>query len=303
VVGRALAPDTAPPLDTGLPDDPGHAAGLARTLVAKKWDYSQRRRPGRPPTAAAVKALVLRMAAENPGWGHRRIHGELTRLGHKMAASTVWNILNQAGTDPAPRRSGPTWKQFLTAQAEHIVAVDFLHVDTVNLKRIYALVMLEHGTRRAHLLGVTANPTGPWTTQAARNLMDTNMNTKGRKFLIRDRGSQFTDAFDAVFADAGLRVLKSPPQAPKANAHCERLIGTLRREVLDRTLILNEAHLRRTLTRYLEHYNRHRPHRALSQLCPSQAEAGPPRPIDLAEHRVHRTAVLGGLINEYQIAS
>jgi hypothetical protein len=268
------------------------------------WDYIQRRQPGRPPTAAAVKALILHMAAENPGWGHRRIHGELTRLGHTMAASTVWNILNQEGIDPAPRRSGPTWKQFLTAEAEQIVAVDFLHVDTINLTRIYALVMLEHGTRRAHLLGITANPTGPWTTQAARNfLMDTDMETPNRKFLIRDRGSQFTDAFDAVFTDAGLRVLKTPPQGPKANAHCERFIGTLRRELLDRTLILNEQHLRRTLTRDLKHYNEHRPHRALNQHCPSQAETGPPHPIDLAEHRVHRTAVLGGLINEYHIAS
>ncbi|WUH89837.1 integrase core domain-containing protein [Streptomyces sp. NBC_00433] len=132
--------------------------------------------------------------------------------------------------------------------------------------------------------------------------MDTR-ETPNRKFLIRDPGSQFTDAFDAVFTDAGLRVLKSPPQTPKANAHCERFIGTLRRELLDQTLILSERHLRRTLTRYLEHYNEHRPHRALSQLCPSQAETGPPRPIDPAEQRVHRTAVLGGLINEYQIAS
>ncbi|WUH90431.1 integrase core domain-containing protein [Streptomyces sp. NBC_00433] len=207
------------------------------------------------------------------------------------------------GIDPAPRRTGPTWKQFLTAQAEHIVSVDFLHVDTINLTRIYALVLLEHRNRRAHLLGVTANPTGPWTTQAARNFLMDTMDTPNRKFLIRDRGSQFTDAFDAVLTDAGLRVLKSPPQTPKANAHCERFIGTLRRELLDQTLILNERHLRRTLTSYLEHYNEHRPHRALSQLCPSQAETRPPRPIDLAEHQVHRTAVLGGLINEYQIAS
>jgi transposase InsO family protein len=133
--------------------------------------------------------------------------------------------------------------------------------------------------------------------------MDSDMTTKGRKFLIRDRGGQFTDAFGALAAAAGLRVLKGPPQVPKANAQCERFIGTLRRELLDRTLILNERLLRRTLTRYLEHYNGHRPHRAVSQLCPSQADAGPPRPINLAEHQVHRTAVLGGLINEYQIAS
>ncbi|WP_327090387.1 transposase [Nonomuraea sp. NBC_01738] len=131
--------------------------------------------------------------------------------------------------------------------------------------------------------------------------MDTD--TTKLKFLIRDRAGQFTDAFDTVFADAGLRVLKSPSQAPKANAHCERMIGTLRRELLDRMLILNEWHLRRTLTRYLEHYNRAWPHRGLGQLSPSQAETGPPSPVDLASHRVHRRTILGGLVNEYQIAS
>lgn len=287
-----------------FPITPATLMAWHRKLVARKWDYSQRRRPGRPPTAAAVRALILRMAAENPGWGLRRIHGELSRLGHKVAASTVWNILNQSEADPAPRRSGPTWKQFLTAQAEHILAVDFLHVDTINLTRIYALVILELGTRRTHLLGVTANPTGTWTTQAARNfLLDHDMNTTGHKYLIRDRGSQFTDALDSVFADVGVRILKSPPQAPKANAHCERFIGTLRRELLDRTLILNERHLHRTLTGYLKHYNEHRPHRSLRQLCPLQAEGVPPSPVDLAEHHIHRRPVLGGLINEYQIAN
>ncbi|WP_218041101.1 integrase core domain-containing protein [Acrocarpospora macrocephala] len=189
----------------------------------------------------------------------------------------------------------------LTAQAEHIVAVDFLHVDTIDLKRLYALVMLEHGSRRGHLLGVTANPTGLWCTQAARNFLMA-ADTTNLKFLIRDRGGQFTDAFDAVFADAGICVLSSPPQAPKANAHCERIIGTLRRELLDHMLILNEQHLRRILSRYLEHYNTARPHRSIAQLCPAQAEAGPPSPIDLANHRVDRRLILGGLISEYQIA-
>ncbi|MEV0830124.1 integrase core domain-containing protein [Nonomuraea rubra] len=284
-----------------FPITPATLLAWHRQLVAKKWDYSQRRSPGRPPTATAVRALVLRMAADNPTWGHRRIHGELTRLGHTIAASTVWNILHRAGIDPAPRRNGPTWKQFLAAQAERIVAVDFLHVDTVNLKRLYALVMIEHSSRRAHLLGVTAHPTGPWTTQAARNfLMGTDMTNI--KFLVHDRAGQFIDAFDAVFADSGLRVLKSPPQAPKANAHCERIIGTLRRELLDRTLVLDERHLRRILTQYLEHYNTARPHRSLEQLCPSQAETGPPSPVDLAGHQVRRRTILGGLINEYQIA-
>ncbi|MEU6787243.1 integrase core domain-containing protein [Nonomuraea angiospora] len=160
-------------------------------------------------------------------------------------------------------------------------------MDTINLKRLYALVMIEHGSRRAHLLGVTAHPTGPWTAQAARNFL-IGADTANMKFLVHDRAGQFTAAFDAVFADSGLRVLKSPPQAPKANAYCERIIGTLRRELLDRTLVLHERHLRRILTQYLEHYNTARPHRSLGQLCPSQAETGPPSPADLAAHRVHR---------------
>ncbi|WP_198168456.1 integrase core domain-containing protein [Herbidospora yilanensis] len=168
-------------------------------------------------------------------------------------------------------------------------------MDTVHIQRLYALVMLEHGSRRTHLLGVTTNPTGQWTAQAARNfLMDSDIDSTKLKFLIRDRAGQFTSSFDAVFADAGLRILTSPPQAPKANAHCERIIGTLRRELLDRMLILNECHLRRTLTRYLQHYNTTRPHRSIGQLSPSQADAGPPTMIDLANHRVHRKTILGG---------
>jgi transposase InsO family protein len=197
----------------------------------------------------------------------RRVQGELVRLGHPIAASTVWQILHDAGVDPAPRRTGPTWKQFLTAQARGILAIDFVHVDTVLLRRIYALIVIEHGTRRVHLGGITANPDGGWTAQAARNfLMDLSQLTTSFKFLIRDRAGQFTDAFDAVFTAAGVRILASPPQAPKANAICERIIGTLRREVLDRSLIVNEHHLHQVLTEYLRHYNTARPHRALGQL-------------------------------------
>jgi transposase len=169
-----------------------------RRLVTRKWDYTSRRRPGRPSTAAAIRKLVIRIAAENPAWGHRRVQGELVRLGHPIAASTVWQILHDAGIGPAPRRSGPTWKQFLTAQARGILAVDFVHVDTVLLRRIYALIVIEHGTRRARLAGITANPDGAWTTQAARNiLMDLSQRTASLKFLIRDRAGQFTTALDA----------------------------------------------------------------------------------------------------------
>jgi len=274
-----------------------------RRLVAGKWDYASRRRPGRPSTAAAVRKLVIGMATDNPAWGHRRVQGELVRLGHPIAASTVWQILHDAGIDPASRRLGPTWKQFLTAQARGMLAVDFVHVDTVLLRRVYALIVIEHGSRRVHLAGITSNPDGAWTTQAARNfLMDLGQLTDSVKFLIRDRAGQFTSSFDAVFTAAGMRILASPPQARRANAICERMIGTLRRELLDRVLIVNEHHLRRVLTEYLRHYNAARPHRALGQLAPAQAHARPPQ-INLAKYRIRRKQVLGGLTHEYQIAA
>ena len=259
-----------------------------RRLATRKWDYTSRRRPGRPSTAAAIRKLVIRIATGNPTWGHRRVQGELVKLGHPIASSTVWQILHAARIGPAPRRTGPAWKQFLTTQARGILAVDFVPVDTVLLRRVYALVVIEHGTRRACLAGITANPDGAWTTQAARNfLMDPGQLPTSVKFLIRDRAGQFTGCFDAVFTAAGIRILASPPQAPRANAICERMIGTLRREVFDRLLIVNEHHLRRVLTGYLLHYNTARPHRALGQLAPAQADTRPPQ-INLAEHRIRR---------------
>jgi putative transposase len=275
-----------------------------RRLVTRKWDYTSRRRPGRPSTAAAISRLVIRIATDNRTWGHRRVQGELVKLGHPIASSTVWQILHAAGIDPAPRRTGPTWKQFLTAQARGIVAVDFIQVDTVLLRRLYALIVIEHGTRRVHLAGITANPDGGWTTQAARNfLMDLGQRAASVRFLIRDRAGQFTGSFDAVFTAEGIRILVSPPQAPRANAICERIIGTLRRELFDRLLMVNEHHLRQVLTEYLLHYNTTRPHRALGQLAPGQADTWPPKPINLADYRIRRKQVLGGLTHEYQIAA
>ena len=168
-----------------------------RRLAASKYDMSNGRKPGRPPTVPGIARLVVRLAKENPLWGHRRIHGELAKLGVMVAPSTVWEILRAAGIDPAPRRAGPTWRQFLHAQAAGILAVDFLHVDTVLLKRLYVLVFIEHGTRRMHLGGVTANPTGEWTVQQARNLaMSFGERFEGIKFLLRDRGSNFTASFE-----------------------------------------------------------------------------------------------------------
>ena len=172
---------------------PATLLGWHRRLVARTWDYSSRRGSGRPSTAAAIRKLVVRIATENPTWGHRRVQGELVSLGHPIAASTVWQIMHDAGIGPAPRRTGPTWKQFLTAQARGILALDFVHVDTVLLRRVYALIVIEHGTRRVHLAGITASPDGAWTTQAARNvLMDLGYRAASARFLIRDRAGQFT---------------------------------------------------------------------------------------------------------------
>jgi len=286
-----------------FPVTPATLLAWHRRLAARKWDYTSHRRPGRPATAAGIRQLVIRIAAENPTWGHRRVQGELVRLGHLIAASTIWQILHDAGTGPAPRRTGPTWKQFLTVQARGILAADFVHADTVLLRRIYALIIIEHGTRRAHLAGITARPDGAWTTQAARNfLMDIGQHADPARFLIRDRTGQFTESSGAVFTAAGIRILPSPPQAPKANAICEPMIGTLRREVPGRLLILGERHLRQVLTEYLQHYNTARPHRTLHQLAPAQAGTPPPQ-IDPTRHRIRRKQVLGGLTSDYPTAA
>ena len=178
-------------------------------LLARRWTYPHRS-PGRPPTAPPIRVLVLRMAHENPRWGYRRIQGELVGLGHSVAASTVWKILKEAGLDPAPRRAGPTWRQFLSAQAHAILAIDFAHVDTVFLRRLYILVVIEHDRRRVHLAGITAHPTGDWVTQQARNLlMDLGQHADRFRFLIRDRDSKFTAAFDAVFSGADIRIIRT----------------------------------------------------------------------------------------------
>jgi putative transposase len=205
-----------------------------RQLIAWHWTFLHTR-PGRPPVDRQLRELVLRLAAENPTWGHRRVQGELVRLGYQIAASTVWKILHQAGINPAPRRAGPTWQQFLTAQAHTILACDFFTVDTVLLKRLYVLFFIELATRQVHVAGVTAHPTGAWVAQQARNLlMGLDQRAEGLRFLLRDRDAKFSAVFDTVFTAAGIEVLKTPPQAPRANAFAERWVGTVRRKCTDR---------------------------------------------------------------------
>jgi transposase InsO family protein len=240
--------------------------------------------------------LVLRLASENSSWGYRRIQGELAGLGYPIAASTVWSILKRAGIDPAPRRDGPTWRQFLVAQAQGILATDFFCVDTLLGQRLYVLFFLEHATRRVHLLGVTANPSGAWVAQQARNLlMDLGERVAAFQFLIRDRDAKFTDVFDAVFTSEGIRILRTPVRAPRANAIAERWIGTVRRELLDRILILNRRHLEDVLAEYTTHFNQHRPHRALQHAAPLR----PLPPSSQPDRCLRRRDRLGGLIHEY----
>jgi putative transposase len=276
-----------------------------RRLVAGKYDTSKRRTPGRPPTGPGITRLVVRLAKENPLRGHRRIHGELTKLGVTVAPSTVWEILHAAGTDPAPRRPGPTWRRFLHAQAAGILAVDFLHVDTVLRKRLYVLVFIEHGTRRMHLGGITANPTGEWTVQQARNpALGLDERFADINFLIRDRGSNFTRAFDAVFQATGARILRTAVQAPRMNAICERLVGTLRRELPDRMLILGERHLRAVLAEYQAHYKTARPHQGIAQRVPDDEPDAPRATVTgIDTQQIRRRPVLDGLINEYAHAA
>jgi transposase InsO family protein len=288
-----------------FPVTPATLLAWHRRLAAKKYDTSRQRRPGRPPATPDIRRLMLHLARENPLWGHRRIQGEPVKLGIAVAPSTVWEILHAAGIDPAPRRAGPAWQQFLRAQAAGIAAAGFLHVDTVLLKRLYVLVFIEHGTRRMHIGGVTADPTGEWTAQQARNLALTLGERFGDfRFLIRDRGSNFTASFDPVFQAAGTRILLSAVQAPRMNAICERLVGTLRREILDRTVILGQAHLRAVLAEYPTHYNGARPHQAIRQQAPDgDRDSARATVTDLDIGRIRRRRILNGLINEYTHAA
>jgi putative transposase len=272
-----------------------------RDIVRRRWAVrSTHGKSGRPATRRNVKALVLRLARENPSWGYRRIHGELAGLGVKVAASTAWEILKNAGIDTAPRRCGPTWSQFLHSQAETILACDFFTADLLDGTQAYVLAVIEHASRRIRILGITLHPTGEWTAQRARNLlMDLDEQARGVKFMIRDRGSNFTAAFDAVLADAGIQTVLCNVRPPRMNAIAKRWIGGCR-ELLDRTLIWNQSHLRQILRQYETHHNQHRPHRSLDAAAPLKPL---PRPVDLEQYRVRRQARVSGLINEYRLVA
>jgi transposase InsO family protein len=266
-----------------------------RELVRRKWTYRRKDLGGRPTIPAEIVGLILRLARENPRWGHRRIQGELSKLGHAVSASAVRAALRRHRVPPAPQRCrATTWRQFVRAHKDQLLACDFFTVETLWLTTLHVLFFLEVGTRRVHLAGCTAHPTAAWVTQQARNLCWTLQETgTWPQLLIHDRDAKFPPAFDTVFAAEGVEVVRTPYRAPKANAYAERWVRSVRGECLDHLLIVNEAHLRHVLAAYVTHYNEARPHQGLRQQTPVPfapcARAGP----------VRRRDVLGGLIHEY----
>jgi transposase InsO family protein len=279
---------------------PGTVLRWHRRLITRKWTYPNR--IGRPPVAAEITTLIAQLATENKGWGYQRIQGELLKLGYRVSASTIRRVLKALRIPPVPqRRTDATWRRFLHTQAATMLAIDFFHVDcAVTLHRLYCLFVMEVGSRYVHILGLTANPDGPWTTQQIRNLlMDLGDRATAFRFLVRDRAGQFSAAFDAVLAEAGIEVVKIPPRSPRANSYAERFVLTARTELTDQMLIFGQRHLRTTLAEYETHYNGRRPHRS-RQLRPPRPDHPP---ADLSQERTQRRPVLGGLINEYQRAA
>ena len=270
-----------------------------RRLVARQWT-SPRRKPGRPPMNGEVRGLILRIARDNPSWGYLRIVGELRRLDITVSATSVRNVLVKAGLPPAPQRDRQSWRSFLQAHGESILACDFFTVDTIWLRRLYVLAFLSIASRRIEYVVCTSKPNTDWMLQQARNLlMELDDRDQPVRFLIHDRDAKFPKAFDALLEGEQIKVIRTPVQAPNANAHMERWVGSVRRECLDRLLIVGHRQLAHVLHVYVRHYNRTRPHRALDLRPPNYGASPPLRSVTTPHpQQIKRHDLLGGLIHE-----
>jgi len=295
----ALSRSLPRPAWTSFPVKPETLLAWHRQLVARRWTYPHKK-PGRPPLEQSLRSLILRLARENPHWGYRRIVGELKGLGITVSPTSVRKVLLAAGLQPAPERARSSWRAFLRQQAASALACDFLTVETALLQRIYVLFFISLATRRVEYIACTTNPDGDWVAQQARNFLMQLGEDQPFRLLIHDRDKKFSHAFNDVLHSEGIEVIRTPIQAPNANAYAERWVRTLRTDCLDRILILGRRHLEHVLRVYRRHYNEHRPHRALDLLPPEG-------PIPLKQPRatqlVRRRALLGGLIHEYKAAA
>jgi putative transposase len=291
----ALSRSLPRPAWTGFPVKPETLLRWHRQLVARRWTYPHKK-PGRPPLESS--RLILRLAHENPHWGYRRIVGELKGAGIAVSATSVRKVLLAAGLVPAPERGASSWQAFLRAQAASMLACDFLTVETAFLQRIYVLFFISLARRRIEYVACTANPDGNWVAQQARNLVMQLGEQQPFRFLVHDRDSKFCHAFDEVLRTEGIKVIRTPVQAPNANAHAERWVRTVRTDCLDRILILSRRHLEHVLRVYRQHYNEHRPHGALRLMPPDARDLTPLE----ATARLRRRDLLGGLIHEYEAA-
>ncbi|MET9247314.1 integrase core domain-containing protein [Nonomuraea sp. NPDC003709] len=285
---------------------PDTVLGWHRGLMKRRHARTCRpKRPGRPPIVQSIRALVLRLVRENPGWGYRRVHGELATLDIKVAPSTVWEILRQEGLQPAPERAYTTWAGFLGSQADALLGADFIETVTLNGQRQYILAVIEHATRRVRVLGTTAHPSANWVIQAMKNLvMDLGDAGCRARLLLRGRDGKFPALMDEVLAEAGIKTVLTGVRMPRMNSIMERWVQSCRHELLDRCLVWNERHLRHALREYERCYNRHRAHQALNQAAPLRTVPDPitdPKRMD--DLNIRRRDRLGGVLHEYSYAA
>jgi transposase InsO family protein len=271
-----------------------------RKLIARKWDYSARRRsPGRPSILREIVELITRMARENAGWGYTRIQGALANLGHRVGRTTVANILKEHGIDPGPRRRrGMSWSAFLRAHWDLIAAADFFTVEVWGLRGLvtfYVLIVIELSSRRVHLAGATPNPDTAWMMQIGRNLTDPfDGPLVGKRFLIMDRDRKYCDAFRALLNGVGMETVRLPARSPNLNAHAERFVLSVKGECLDKLILFGERSLRRALSCYVAHYHTERNHQGLGNRLIETTEK-----VGHAAGDVQCRERLGGMLRYY----